>query len=268
MDKNLERALAATRPSGRIAFKPRFDGSADAWRDLVRDIVALANSGGGVVLFDAIATQLDARRVAQCIRQHTSSDFANFEIVEARKFAVPVTAIVIAEADTPIVFNDGTLYFRHGSKSAPATTNDLAAAIDKRVKQQRRSLLNVVRKVVQSPETVDVATTVRVVDDPHALALRVFDYDKTHPYRQKDILTALQKRLAGRTLNQFDMQAVRFVHDIDARPEFSHKSLYGGRQYSQKFLDWLVDQAKRNSDFFDDARRRFTAHRAQRSTSS
>ena len=257
MDRNLERALAATRESRRVVFK----SSVDDWRELTKDVVALANSGGGVILFDADAQPIDARRIVECVRQYTGTDFAAFEIVEARKFGAPVTALVVHESGTPIVFSDGTLYFRRGAKSAPATTNDLAAAIDKRVKQQRKSLLNVVRKVVQAPETAEVATTVRVVDDPRALALRVFDYDKTHPYRQKDILAALRQRVPGRPLNQFDMQAVRYVHGIDARPEFSHKSLYGGRQYSEKFLHWLVEQATKNDHFFDDARQQFAQHR-------
>jgi hypothetical protein len=93
---------------------------------------------------------------------------------------------------------------------------------------------------------------------------RVFDYDKTHPYRQKDILAALRQRVPGRPLNQFDMQAVRYVHGIDARPEFSHKSLYGGRQYSERILHWLVEQATKNEHFFDDARQQFTQHRTRR----
>jgi hypothetical protein len=45
-------ALAATRESRRIEFKQSFDpASAGEWCELIKDIVALANSGGGIIVF-------------------------------------------------------------------------------------------------------------------------------------------------------------------------------------------------------------------------
>ena len=46
MPSLLDRALAATRESRRIAFRRSFDAaSANDWSEIVRDIVAMANSG-------------------------------------------------------------------------------------------------------------------------------------------------------------------------------------------------------------------------------
>ena len=253
MQQNLERALAASRESRRVGFRERFDA------DAVKDIVAMANSGGGVILF----SDLDHAQVAV--------PNVELEIVSAVKDAKPVVAVVIEEAAVPIVLH-GIVYVRHGAKSEPATTKDLAAVIDRRVSAHRRSWLSAVRNVVRprqqtalSQEVRDsdspTATPIRVVTDPRAPAFRVIDYDKTHPYRQKELLAAFRERVPGRTINQFDLLSVRHTHGIDAKPEFSHKSLFGTRQYSQKFLDWLVGEAKRDAAFFSNARARYQESR-------
>lgn len=253
MRQNLERALAASRESRRVGFRERFDA------DAMKDVVAMANSGGGVILF----SELD--------RAQVTVPGAEFETVDAMKDSRPVIALIIEEAAVPIVLN-GIVYVRHGAKSEPATTKDLAAVIDRRVSAHRRSWLSAVRSVVRpraqpalSQEVRDsdspTATPIRVVTDPRAPAFRVIDYDKTHPYRQKELLAAFRERVPGRTINQFDLLSVRHTHGIDARPEFSHKSLFGTRQYSQKFLDWLVREAERDAAFFSVARTKYQGSR-------
>src|SRR5213595_441601 len=82
-----------------------------------------------------------------------------------------------------------------GARSEPATTNDLAAIVQRRIDAARRDWLGAVRRVVKgAAQPVDV----RIVDDRRAPAYRVVDYDKTHPYRQKELLAALRARVPGR----------------------------------------------------------------------
>ena len=256
MQQNLERALAAGRESRRVAFRERFDA------DVVKDVMAMANSGGGVILFFA----LDQSTV--------NVPDVEFEIVDAIKDSRPVVALIIEEAAMPIVLN-GIVYVRHGAKSEPATTKDLAALIERRVTAHRRSWLSAVRTVVrprgQPPLSQEIrdsdsptATPIRVVTDPRAPAFRVIDYDKTHPYRQKELLAAFRERVPGRSINQFDLLSVRHTHGIDAKPEFSHKSLFGTRQYSQKFLDWLVREAGADGEFFSNARAAYQGKKGMR----
>ena len=64
-------------------------------------------------------------------------------------------------------------------------------------------------------------------------------------------------RVPEQSINQFDFLAVRTVHKTDDRPEFTHKPMFGSRQYSESFLEWLVGQARRDREFFADARRRY-----------
>jgi len=301
MRKNLERALAARRESRRVEFKETFDPGSDRdWCEVTKDIVAIANSGGGVILFGvnnagqpaggelSSLYSPDPGQIADRISRYTGAKFADFEIVDAMKESRPVVALVVGEASTLLVFSrsgrhdrgdgretcafaQGSLYFRHGAKSEPATTEDVAAAIDRRVKATRRSWLNAVKKVVQSPGSTPPpalsqevrdsdspnATPIRVVDDPVAPAYRLVDYDKTHPYRQKELLAAFRQRVPGREVNQFDLLVVRHIYQVDASREFSHRSMFGTRQYSEKFLGWLVENAERDPLFFQAARAQY-----------
>jgi len=254
----LDRALGAKRPSRRVAFREAFEVTGD----LVRDIVAMANSGGGVMFFRS-PVDLDALREA--IHNATGTHFADFEIAETERG----TALVVNRAQIPMLI-DGVVYFRRGAKSQPGTTDDLVRAIDRRVKELRRSWVSAVRRVVEAPpppllllpqEIRDSespeATPIRIVDDPNAPAFRVVDYDKTHPYRQKEILATLHARLPGTRVNQFDLLSVRHAYDTDANADFSHKRQFGTRQYSQKFIDWLVASVEANPQFFDEARRSY-----------
>jgi hypothetical protein len=133
-------------------------------------------------------------------------------------------------------------------------TEDLAQIVERRVEAARREWLGAVRRVVREPEA---PVAVRVVEDKRAPAYRVVDYDKTHPYRQKELLAAFRARVPDQPINQFDFLAVRAIHRTDDRPEFTHKPMFGSRQYSESFLDWLVEQARRDPNFFADARQRY-----------
>lgn len=274
MSNLLEQALAARRGSRRVALRMEFDpDSRESWRELIRDVAALANSGGGVTL---IGKRIEAFQVSETLREYADTDFADLEIVEATRDDKPVVALLVGEATTPIVFTNreigkGVVYVRHGAKSVAATTQDLAAIIDRRVQMVRRSWLTAVKHVVQGsailplgvlpPEIRDSdspeATPIRVVEDPNAPAFRLMDFDKSHPFRQKEVLAELRDRLPGIALNAFDLLAVRKVFHIDDNADFSHQTKFGTRQYSPKFVEWLVAQGQKDPEFFQNVRRRF-----------
>jgi hypothetical protein len=234
----LERALIATRASRRIVLKPEFDPDE-------KDIAALANSGGGVILFGVDRHgQPTGAALPSTLPPHT---------IETVKFGKRVLAMTVAEAAAPIVC-DGVVYIRRGARTAPANTEDLAKIVQRRVDDARREWLGAVRRVVREPAA---PVAVRVVEDKRAPAYRVVDYDKTHPYRQKELLAAFRARVPEQPINQFDFLAVRTVHHTDDRADFTHKPMFGSRQYSESFLDWLVAQARRDPNFFADARQKY-----------
>ncbi len=103
------------------------------------------------------------------------------------------------------------------------------------------------------------ATPIRIVDDPSAVTVRVLDPDKTHPFRQKELISAVRKWLPqSEKFNSYDVQAVRTAHGIDARSEFAHRMKFGSRQYSQAFADWTIEQYNQDNHFLKKSR---TAYR-------
>ncbi|GMV98230.1 MAG: hypothetical protein AMXMBFR83_25820 [Phycisphaerae bacterium] len=86
------------------------------------------------------------------------------------------------------------------------------------------------------------------------------DPSKTHPLRQKDVLTKVNLALpAGSRINQFDVQCVNRIHSIKKRSEFFYQGTVPGSpaQYSDKYVTWLVQQVKNDSAFFAKARQRY-----------
>lgn len=147
--KLLERAENAKRESRYLDFKREFDiGSAGAWCEVIKDVVAFANSGGGIVVFgvnndgtssDSDLTKiigLDMAVITDKIRSYTDHQFSDIEIVEIARGSTRIAALVIGAAEVPMIFTrpgtydagggkqksafaQGTIYFRHGAKSAP-----------------------------------------------------------------------------------------------------------------------------------------------------
>ena len=245
MATSLERALAAQRESRRIAIRSASDPEA-----LVRDIAAIANSGGGAIVIRG--GSIDVRDVIGRLQQH--ADFAGVQFETG--------VLLIGEAITPIAI-DGVVYVRHGARSKPATTEDLAKLIDRRVTMVRKAWLSAIRHVVQPDVPFQETASVRVVDDPRAPAMRLVDYDKTHPFRQKEVLAVLRERMPDLQITQFDLLAMRKVNDTDARPEFVHKPAFGSNQYSVSFVDWLQRQIENDPQFIARAREQYM--RARRS---
>ena len=178
-------ALASTgvRETKSLDFKREFDvGSNEAWCELIKDIVAFANSGGGVVVFgaenDGAASNIDCSQVlgsdiadiTNKIFKYTGHQFAEVEVVQVERAGTgtKLPAMVIAPSDVPMIFvkpgtydigdgkqktafGQGTLYFRHGGKSEPGNRADLARWRDQELARHRRSLLRGMRKVVEAP---------------------------------------------------------------------------------------------------------------------
>jgi hypothetical protein len=265
MRKGLDHALAARRRSRSVELRRTFDPRSDEdWLGIVRDLVAIANSGGGVILLGESAGAVTVQDFNVRLTEQTDGRLPELELVRADRDGDSMLALIIGEPATPIVFADGTLFFRHGAKTEPATTADLAAAIERRMHALHKIWLTTATGAGRSTmavlpaeirdSTSPEAMPIRIVDDPHAATVRLIDYDRTHPYRQKELLAGLRERLPGTPLNQFDLLSIRHVHGTDEKPEFSHQPMFGSRQYSERFLEWLIGQANRDPEFFAAAR--------------
>jgi hypothetical protein len=305
MSALVDKALKAKRESKLVDFKSAFDPeSTGDWCELVKDIVAMANSGGGVIVIgldnSGIPSKtnvkpvldLDHAKFVDKIRKYTSFEFGELEVHEAKKQDDTVAVIEVSAVKVPMVFTEvgtyevqggqkqkqktafskGTVYFRHGAKSEPGTTEDIRNVIERQLEAIRGEWLDGVRKVVRAPQGSSVtvfsgevkesnspeATPIRLVDDPNAPGYRLIDHDTTYPHRQTELVEVVNGMLPeGIDVNTYDILAVRRVHGIDGDPRYCHTPKFGSPQYSDNFAKWIVDNHKENNDFFAKARQKY-----------
>lgn len=297
----LKKATEARRETKYVEFKEKFDvGQTEDWCEIIKDMVAMANSGGGVIVVgcdssgnasgadvsDVLA--LDPAKIADKVHKYTATHFSDFDVHPLKRGTRTCAAIVVGPAPVPLVFSQpgayqdpadpkkqkvafskGTVFFRHGAKSEPGSTDDIRQAIDRRLGEIRKEWIGGVRKVVTAPAGSQVAVlpaglagtiaqggaAIRVTNDPTAPAYRVTSVDDDYPYRLTELLAETRKRLpSGTTFGQYDVQAVRRVHGIDSDKNLFHKPKFGSPQYSPQFVQWMVDQHKKDPEFFSKSR--------------
>lgn len=181
MKKFLERAKNGMKESKNLDFKERINTESNGeWCETLKDIVAMANSGGGVIvfgvkdngepsLFDCEKIKnFDSADITNKVESYTGRQFGNFEITTIRRQRIEKVAFLIGNIITPLVFckaggylssngkekiafHKGTIYFRHGSKSEPANESDIRIIVEREVNRQRETWLGNIKKVIEAP---------------------------------------------------------------------------------------------------------------------
>lgn len=305
----IDRALLAKRESKAVDFKRSFDPeSTGEWCELIKDLVAMANSGGGWVVVGVEDTgaigppgaagpllALDPSRITDKVARYTGVQFEEFGIAEGVRDGQPVGVIEVGAAPRPLVFEKpgtypvadnkqktafsvGTLYVRHGAKSEPATTLDVTRMLEKAIQVVRKEWMAGVRRVVNAPAGSQVkvlppsvrqsqdpdAAPIRITNNLNAPEYRLVEPDATHPFRQKELIAEINRKLPPETrVNQFDIQAVRHVYSIESEPRYYYKGRFATAQYSPEFRDWIVDEYQADSTFFSRTRDEFARRRSQ-----
>lgn len=246
-ERLLAKAAAATRASKYVAFSR--DG------DLLRDVVALANAGGGVVVAP------EAPDVA-AIRWRLAFDDVELAVTDRG----PVLVVGPA-GEAPLTLDAEGAFFRHGGRSLPASRDDLRRFVERRLAEARRQLVVDIKRVIAAPRGSEIVAiergedergerVIRITTDVHAPLYRAVDFDVTHPYRQKELVVEVNRRLPGdKAINGYDFQAIKHTHEVD--PDFVHVPRFGTSQYSEAFVDWLRDRIERDPQFLQAARTRY-----------
>ena len=306
-----EAAAAAEGETADIDFKERFDpNSRRDWCETIKDIVAMANSGGGCLVFGvrddgtpsgwepSPVLNLDPARVTDRVSRYTARQFAGFEVIATTRGRATVAVLVVREVQTPLIFTkpgtypvdaghqktafaQGTLYFRHGTKSEPGTAEDLAELLDRRLTEERDRLLKNIRMVLNAPEGYmpflirqhvseapeTHATSIQITNDAKAPEFRPSSPDSVYPLRQKEVIEEVNRRLRGRfVINQHDALCIRTVHQIDeTKPEFFEHRRFGAPQYTFHFVEWIIEQFECDPDFFARARLDYRARQRKSS---
>ena len=303
--------------SATLDFKSSFDpDSKQDWCELIKDIVAMSNSGGGSIMVGvdddgnlsnseiAPVLAVDPADVTNRIYGYTDQHFAAFHITRELRSGKPVAVIKVGASRIPIVFTahggygapgggqkaafvKGSVYFRHGAKSEPGTTDDLRQALERELEQVKGFWLEGIGKVMAAPagSTVQIvqratavrlakddeaptvgvdnvvlrdtpkATAIRLTNDENAPTLSVMQADKLYPYRQKELVKRLAERLGGQpVVSGHDLQCVRRVHKVDDDPMFSYQAQHSPRKYTEAYVDWLVSKHAEDPKFFQHAR--------------
>ena len=155
-------AETATCEDSRVDFKSKFSPNLKArfWVEIVKDIVAFANTLGGVIVFGLMddgsvsehdcstLLEFDPAKITDQVAVYTGTQFSQFTVTSVPRNGLLLPALVIEPSRIPMVFKKpgtyevqpgrqktafslGTIYFRHGAKSEPATQDDLRASFDR-----------------------------------------------------------------------------------------------------------------------------------------
>lgn len=154
--------------------------------ELLKDMVAMANSNGGRILVGvqndgslagvdvSSVISFDPARLADLVFRYTSVHFAGFSKRELNVDGAVICEIRIEPADYPLVFtspgtyelkktsesekprqstvfSQGTVYVRHGAKSELATTEDMRKWMDGKVEKVRSSWFENIVLVAKAP---------------------------------------------------------------------------------------------------------------------
>lgn len=255
----------------------------------------MSNSGGGIILlgvsnngtlsgFDCSSVMsVDPAEITDKIAKYTNIQFTGVELVEVDRTGTKVAALEVRGSRIPMVFvkegryldgtvqkiafGRGTLYFRHGAKSEPADSHDLGSVIDKARDSARSSILSRIKAVASVPidNHVQIASIepaesgaipVMLVDKPAGgNVVGMLDPNRSHPFRQKDVIEQVNRRLGARArVNQYDIQCIRRVYGIDDQRRYCYKPLHTSAHFSPVFVDWIVRGFEKNESFFKETR--------------
>lgn len=306
-DDSLLLALGRSSERDDVDFKSSFDPTSNRdWLELIKDVAAFANSGGGYILIglndDGTPAYSDVSGILAVdpsdlenrLFKYFGQHFSGVEIIETQKQGTEICALRISPARIPIVFSRvgetelpdgkkktvfalGTVYFRHGTKSEPGTTDDLRRFLERELEFTRKSWLDGIAKVVEAPAGSRFAVLppegsptgpagslpMQLTNDPEAPAYYAVPLDQTHPHRQKEVVKEVNARLAGRkSINMHDIICIRRVYEVQKNISFCYTQNFASPRYSQQFVDWIVAQYEANIDFFEQTRDKYDAAKA------
>lgn len=247
-----------------IDFKREFvPSSKGSYCEIIKDVVALANSGGGAILiglddfgvccpFEEEALRvLDSADVANKIHTYTGKHFASFELKWINRGSKYCFAILVHATDVPLIFikdgaysdvkgkerfafRKGVIYFRHGTKSEPGHSDDLIKWRDRSLDKIRKNWMEGVVKVVETSGLGEISvfnsnettSNVRFTSDPNAPAARPTNLDESHPFRENQLVEYVLERANGlKKFSGHDVRCIKLNYKIspETRPDFTVK---------------------------------------------
>jgi hypothetical protein len=112
--------------------------------------------------------------------------------------------------------------------------------------------------IVESPKKADIVISSGKTGKEALIIEVAKDPNKTHPYRGRtELVEVVNNKLGGiQTINFFDILCIKRVYNIEKQAEFCYLPKFSSPQYSDNFVNWIVQKAKRNSNFFIQTRKK------------
>ena len=84
------------------------------------------------------------------------------------------------------------------------------------------------------------------------------DSSTTHPFRQKELIEEVNRVLGDKAINAYDITCLNRVYKVKAKREyfFQGKIIGSPVQYSQVFIDWVINRYRQDNNFFQLTRAR------------
>jgi hypothetical protein len=119
--------------------------------------------------------------------------------------------------------------------------------------------VNLKLAIVKNPNKADIVLSSGVSGKEAVIVEVPKRPDDTHPHRLKDLVQLVNQKLAGKVgINSYDVFCVRQIFGInDSKPQYYYKSKFGSPQYSDSFVNWLVNEYDKDSEFFNKAREKY-----------
>lgn len=176
-----EIATACTE-SAYIEFKTRFDANDKrAWCEIVKDILALANSGGGCIVFGLDSDgshagieptgfeNIDPATIANKVSAYLTRQFTEFRIEMFERNGRTYPGLMIEGVPIPLVpkqnghyaignnknesaFTQGSIYFRHNAKSEIAEQADIDRVVRAAEEGARVKFATEIQNVARLPD--------------------------------------------------------------------------------------------------------------------
>lgn len=176
----VQRALSGLGETNTTEYKETFNpDDTGSWCEIVKEIVAIANTGGGMILFGIdddgqLSSQdlspvlnVDPAEIVDQINKYTGRQFSGIQVDTVEEKGQLTAIWKISESQIPLVFTKtgnyhengkpkkafrrGAVYFRHGAKSEPATQDDLRDCIKRNIDRRRDAWLENIREVMEAP---------------------------------------------------------------------------------------------------------------------
>ena len=167
-----------------VEFKADFDGSTRAWLQLIVEGVALANSGGGVLIYGvsddgqrvgspgAVESDLDSASINNRLRQYSPQSTFRCATQAFSYYRRTFVAVGFASSDgiivfdkdgnfeeagkTRVAFRSGPVYIRRTGQKAPATQAEVTELVRRLSEAQAAEFLTRVQQVTQLPAGVSL----------------------------------------------------------------------------------------------------------------